>query len=163
VALCLAGDLAGELFDLMDQLEQVGPPMHVGDNPRADLQRQIDAVRERMRESNVELVLRAVDALEWAKYNARIPVRRVADPAKGVEEETDEQWQARLAPAEQELVALTVVDPVLDQAGAAKLNASIHWAAWVELVRECQIINRVKLDVPNSVAASSETPSSEPN
>lgn len=146
VALCVAGELAGELLDLQYELEQLAEPTSLAGTGRAEVEAKIADVREQMRESNVEFELRALNSRAWNKLWLTLPTR--------IEGETDDAWADRSFPFYAELIARTVVDPKMDASGVTELAEAIHQAAWTALINECLMVNRAKVDIPNSAAAS---------
>lgn len=113
VAVCLAGDLAGEADRLQAELEHAADgwaPSSMGDvDPRVEIKQQLEAVREQMREQAVEFRLVAIGHTAYSNL--------IADhPAPG--DSTDPYDPATFLPA---LLAKSCADPVMSVEQAMKL------------------------------------------
>ncbi|RRQ81564.1 hypothetical protein [Streptomyces griseofuscus] len=76
IRVCLAGDAAGELEALEQELGQLGEwqPTSLGErNPAFELQERIDAARQRVRESAVEFRFRALGHRAYSNLLAAHP------------------------------------------------------------------------------------------
>jgi hypothetical protein len=76
VRVCLAGDVAGELEALEQELGELGEwqPTSLGEaNPAYELQERIEAVRQRVREASVEFKFRALGHRGYSNLIAAHP------------------------------------------------------------------------------------------
>lgn len=116
VTVCVAAKLVEELstvdeelFDLVRQIENLrkqaaarregdaAPLQRLGASDLADLEaqaeekaKQADAIRERIEENNVEILLRAKPRGEWRQWTSRNPARDDEESPKAAER--DKQW-----------------------------------------------------------------------
>jgi hypothetical protein len=100
-----------ELFDLVRQIDKLraqaaarregdaAPPTRLGESTLATLEAQAeekagqaDAIRERIQENNVEILLRAKPRGEWRQWASRNPARSEEESPKAAER--DKQWAA---------------------------------------------------------------------
>jgi len=153
VPLCLAGELVEEIAQLELQLAEAPPPTSLGDGTRRQLAEQIVDLQERMRESTVDFHLLAKSAREWSKFWPTLPVRE--------EKETGEQWGERIFPFYADMVSRSCTDPVMSVEQAGELADLLHMRSWDRLVSNCLNLNMGEVEVPNSVAASELTRTSE--
>lgn len=113
VSVCLAGDIAGEVDHLRADLEAVGDgwsPSSMGDvNPRVDLEAQIEAAREAMREASVTFRLVAIGHIAYSNLIADHPAPQGS---------TDAYDAATFLPA---LLSVCCADPVMSQEQAIHL------------------------------------------
>jgi hypothetical protein len=153
VSLCLAGELAEELVGLEQQFLQLGPAENLADSRKRELADEITAKREEMRDASVDFRLRALPAREWSKLWAHYPVKE--------EKEDGDAFEERAWPFYAEVVSRVCVDPQMSVEQVGELCDLIHSKAYNDLANACLALNSREIDIPNSVAASELTPTSE--
>lgn len=157
VPLCLAGELVDEIAQLELQLAEAVPPTNLGDaSPKRLIAERIIALQERMQESTRGFALRAFPSHgpdSWSKFWAKMPTRGEKEPA--------DEWDDRIFPFYAELVSRSCFDPLMTVDQVTLLAESLHNRSWSDLVNGCLNLNMSELDIPNSVAASELTGSSE--
>lgn len=154
VALCLAGEMVEEIDGLEQQLLDAKPPTSLGDaSPKRVIAEQIVALQEQMREATVEFHLRAMGARGWTLFWDTIPTR--------AEDDSPQTWDGKVFPFYAQLVSTSCVDPEMSVEQVTELADLLHGSAWNRLVRACMALNNGSVDVPNSVAASELTGTSE--
>jgi hypothetical protein len=157
VSLYLDGAAQGEIDEKSARLAALPPPTSLGDDRRRQLREDIDADRERIRDSRTDFRLAAMPVRgdnSWISLMSRTPIRR--------EGESDQAWQVRYFPWLAELVAATVIDPVMDVDQVGELCDLLQPGAWQELAGTCLDVNAGKVDVSNFEPASAPTPDSAP-
>lgn len=155
VALCLAGELVGEIAELERQLADARPATSVGEaSPRRVIAERIAELQEQMRESTVDFRLRAFPSLEWSEFYAAMPAL--------AEGESLAAWAARIRPYQAELLSRSCVEPEMTAEQATELGALVHATAWNRLIGACFDLNSHGVDIPNSDAASALIENSEP-
>lgn len=130
--------LERQLADLADTWE---PDSLAATNPAEDLARQIQAARQRMRESQVDFRLRALGDKAWSDLVA-------SHPSKDKSQLFDPTTFPRA------LVAACCVDPVMDAGQAAELFEVLNEGQRGDLWRAAYAVNAEATSVPFSVSAS---------
>ena len=154
VALCLAGELVGEIAELERQLADAQPATSVGEaSPRRVIAERIAELQEQMRESTVDFRLRAFPSLEWSDFYATMPAAAEAEPIAA--------YVARIRPFQAELLARSCLDPAMTVEQATELGTLVHGTAWNRLIGACFALNSQEVDIPNFDAASVLTETSE--
>jgi hypothetical protein len=153
LSLCLAGELADELEQLERQLAETPKAANLGDDSRRLLVEQIEAKRNEMREATVDFKLRSMNARMFQTFWTSMPTRN--------DDETQSDWNERIFPWECELVARTVIDPVMTADEVAELVDLLNLHSWNLLAQACMNQHNKAVDLPNSDAASELTETSE--
>lgn len=154
IALCLAGELVGELHDLERQLADAKPAASVGEaSPRRVIAERIAEIRQQMAEATVVFRLRAMGARAYSVFWASLPSRN--------EGESAEEWNARIFPFHADLVSRSCVDPAMTVDEVTELSDLLHGNAWIRLVGRCIAVNADEVNLPNFEAASELTGASE--
>ena len=151
LALCLAGNLVGELADLQRRRAEASPAASISErSPAAVLDEQIGELAERMKANTVVFKLRAMNGKTWDNLYAKLPTRG--------KDETDEAWRPRQFAWVAEMVSLTCVDPVMTGEQVGELVDRLHGLAWARLQNTCWTLNQGEVEAPNFVNVSPETP-----
>lgn len=139
VRLCVAGDLAATADRLAADLEALGsrfePSSLAESDPRAALQAELDAVHEKMRQSEVVFRFRALGKLAYSNLLAEHPAR----PAE------DEAWNNLTYP--QALVTACCIEPAMTAEQYDALSEVLNQnqrnklfnAAWAAQVGETRV------------------------
>lgn len=142
VAVCLAGDLAGEVDQLQAELEQAADgwqPASMGDvDPRLELVQRIEAAREQMRDASVGFRLVALGHTAYSNLIAEHPA-----PAGS----TDPYDPASFLPA---LLAACCADPVMTPEQALQLLGLLNDGQARELFAAALAVNEEPSPLPFS-------------
>lgn len=146
VPLCLDGAALGEIRALERQLANAPAQSSLADrNPATAIVEQIEAIRARAAESNVDFHLRAIRGPDWLPFWASRPVAGDGESAQ----EFEVRWFAFMC----QMVSLTVVDPVMTADEVAELVDDLPVDSWGELSDQVWNLNTNKVGVPFSAAA----------
>lgn len=154
VPLCLRGDLTAPYRELEQKLATASrTPASLGQKSDAMLiAEQMQALEAEMAAATKTFRLEAMPAKKWSDFHATAPER--------AEGETDEDWSARWFAWITELVARSVVEPVVMTADqVAELCDVLSGGQWDELSETAWRLNSRGVTVPFSVAASVLIPS----
>jgi hypothetical protein len=149
VPVCLRGDLYADLEELDRQLRtlQSSPRESLADGEgQHELARQIEDLREAMREATRDFRLRSLGRKGWQELRAAHP------PRSG--DEKDELHSVNVETFYPALVRASVVEPPLDDADWARLEICLSDQQWEDLVAAAVVLNRQSVSVPFSSAAS---------
>lgn len=154
VPLCLRGDLTAPYRELEQKLSTASrTPPSLGQKSEAMLiAEQMQALEAEMTAATKTFRLEAMPAKKWSDFHATQPER--------AEDDTDETWSARWFAWICELVARSVVEPVVMTAEqVAELCDVLSGGQWDELSETAWRLNSRGVTVPFSVAASALIPS----
>lgn len=144
VTICLAGDLAAEVERLETQLQEVGqwqPGSMADTDPRKDIARRIQELREEMRASETVFTFRALGAKAWSDLVAAHPGKTAA-----------EAWDTEtLAPA---LVSASAIDPQMTPEQVGELFEVLNHGQREALMSAAWEANGEATSVPFSLPAS---------
>lgn len=145
VVLCLAGHEVAEIERLERELASLAdawqPDSLAATDPREKIAKQIKAVRERMRKSEVEFRFRALGSKEWSDLLAAHP-----SPKR------DEVWDVETFP--QAVIVASCVDPVMLPEQAVELFEVINEGQRAELFQAAMSVNSEATHIPFSLSAS---------
>jgi hypothetical protein len=153
VPLCLRGDLVAEFEKLERRLAEVKerPVDSLAGNGEAELIEQMEALRAEMHEHTFDVVMRAKPKHEWrALCNAHQP-RKNDD---GTPDDRDALLGVNADTFFDAIVRACMVDPDLDDAGWAELDAVLTDKQFQSLADAAWAVNRSDVDIPFSPAAS---------
>lgn len=159
VTICLRGDLQAEFEDLERQLAaareaDTADSLTAGGQARKVAQ-QIEALRKQMREHEVTVRFRARSQREYSDLLADHPPRK---DRKDLDDEFDVNWDTFPTA----LIAACAIEPKITEAQAERLRDAITHQQWDELFAGAYSVNRSKISVPKSVAASAILAATEP-
>ena len=144
VAVCLAGDLVGEVDRLQQELAAVGDDWRqqsIGDvHPAIALVKGIEDLREQMRDATVEFRLRALGHRAFSNLIAEHPAPKDAEAAEGFDPGT-------FLPA---LLAACCTDPVMTAEQATQLLDVLNDGQARELFAAVLAVNREPSPLPFS-------------
>jgi hypothetical protein len=148
VGLCLRRDLTGRFRELERRLQTANTvAASLGERAESSVvAEEMEALRKEMADREVTFQIRALPALEWARFTAKLPQR-----AK--DEEPDEFAAKRFYPAIAGLVSRCVVDPVMTVDQVNELVDVLSGGDWNLLSSTVWAINDDREGVPFSVAA----------
>lgn len=148
VALCLRRDLTARFRDLERRLASANTvAANLGERAESSvIAEEMEALRKEMAEREVTFHIRALSALEWVRFEARLPQR-----AK--DESPDEFAANRFYPAIAGLVSRCVTDPVMTVEQVGQLVDVLSGADWNLLSGTVWAVNNDREGIPFSVAA----------
>lgn len=145
VVVCVAGDAAAEVDRLEAELSrqsQGWQPTSLADkNPGEKVARQIEAARQRMRESEVEFRFKALGHKAWSDLVAQHPSGNA-----------EQRWDPDTFPPA--LVAAACIDPVMSPEQVGELLEVLNEGQAEELFNAAYEVNAEPTQVPFSLAAS---------
>lgn len=165
VPLCLRGNLQAE-WDRLKELYDAGPTaddkaMMVDRAAKRRVAEQLAEVEAKMRAGTVQFRLRALprrrtpdtpkDQTVWQELVEKHPPRL---DAKGKVDQRDAGAGVHMQPLLEELVPLSVVEPVMSAEQWQQLDAKLSDGQWQQLAMAAWLLNRSEVDVPFSRAAS---------
>lgn len=151
VPICLRGNLVAQVEALDRELAELDRPGRIvadslaGDGRRPIAER-IEALREEMRASTVNFLLRALPRRRWNALLAEHPPREGDDGDKAMGVNSETLFEA--------LIAESVVSPELTPEEWTLLLDSLSSAQYDSLATAAWALNRRGVDVPFSPAAS---------
>jgi hypothetical protein len=159
VPICLRGDLQAEFEDLERQLNaareaDTADSLAAGGHARKIAQ-QIEALGAQMREHEVTFRFRALPQRAYSDLTDEHPPRK---DRKDKDDEFDVNWDTFPTA----LIAACAIEPTITEAKAERLRDVITHQQWDDLFAGAFSVNRSKISVPKSVAASAILAATEP-
>lgn len=154
VDICLRGDLQAEwdaLNDTRTQLKRSGPDS-LGDGRVAEIENQMDAIADQMRESTIQLRFRALPRKDWFGLLEKHPPREGNSQDRALGLNQDSFFD--------DLIPRSLVDPELDKDTLSELLDLISGADYQNITLAVFSINQHEVSVPFSLSGSRATSSS---